>query len=154
MQLFEDLTAQITKSEPDFERGLAKMDDKLGAGFVQNLTAALGTEATLAVTGFSATGPTWVMAIVANNPPVIDSSVQKLVDTFNAELGPDEQGKRIVFEQESAGGRTWSTMKPGGLPLGITWTYDRGYLVAASDRAGAERAHRDPERRLPARLVA
>jgi hypothetical protein len=31
-------------------------------------------------------------------------------------------------------------MKPGGLPLGITWTYDRGYMVAASDRAVAERA--------------
>ena len=130
------------------------MDEKLGAGFIQNLTAALGTEAALAVTGLSASGPTWVMAGVANNPPVIDSSLQKLVETFNAELGPDEQGKRIVFEQESAGGRTWSTMKPGGLPLGITWTYDRGYMVAASDRGGRGACHRDAERRLPARLVA
>ena len=135
LQLFEEFTAQITKSEPDFERGLASMDEKLGAGFVQNLTAALGTEAALALTGLSASGPTWVMASVANNPAVIDSSLQKLVETFNAELGPDEQGKRIVLQQESAGGRTWSTMKPGGLPLGITWTYDRGYMVAASDRA-------------------
>ncbi len=140
LQLFEELTAQITKSEPGFESGLATMDEKFGAGFIQNLTAAWGTEAALAVTGLSATGPTWVMAIVANNPPVIDSSLQKLVDTFNAELGPDEQAKRIVFEQESAGGRTWSTMKPGGLPLSITWTYDQGYMVAASDRAVAERS--------------
>jgi ferric-dicitrate binding protein FerR (iron transport regulator) len=141
LQLFEELTAQITRSEPDFERDLATMDERLGAGgFIQNLTAALGTEAALAVTGLSASGPTWVMASLANNPPVIDSSLQKLVETFNAELGPDEQGKRIVFEQESAGGRTWSTMKPGGLPLAIVWTYDRGYMVAGSDRAVAERA--------------
>jgi FecR-like protein len=140
LQLFEELTAQLTKSEPDFEHGLATMDEKLGAGFIQNLTAALGTEAALAVTGLSVSGPTWVMASLTNNPPVIDSSLQKLVETFNAELGPDEQGKRIVFEQESAGGRTWSTIKPGGLPLGITWTYDRGYMVAGSDRAVAERA--------------
>ena len=140
LQLFEEFTAQITRSEPEFQHGLATMDEKLGAGFIQNLTAALGTEAALAVTGFSVSGPTWVLASVANNPSVIDSSVQKLVDTFNAELGPDEQGKRIVLEQESAGGRTWSTMKPGGLPVGIAWTYDRGYLVAASDRGVAERA--------------
>ena len=80
------------------------------------------------------------MASVANNPSVIDGSLQKLVETFNAELGPDEQGKRIALSQESAGGRTWSTMKPGGLPIGITWTYDRGYIVAGSDRAVAERA--------------
>lgn len=140
LQLFEEFTAQITKSQPDFERGLASMDEKLGAGFVQNLTAALGTEAALALTGLSVSGPTWVMASVANNPAVIDSSLQKLVETFNAELGPDEQGKRITLLQESVGGRTWSTMKPGGLPLSITWTYDRGYLVAASDRGVAERA--------------
>jgi hypothetical protein len=140
LQLFEDLTAQITKSAPDFERGLATMDEKLGAGFVQNLTAALGSESALALTGFSASGPTWVMAIVANNPAVIDSSLQRLVTAFNAELGPDEQSTRIVFGQESAGGRTWSTVKPGGLPLSIIWTYDRGYMVAASDRGVAERA--------------
>jgi hypothetical protein len=100
----------------------------------------LGTEAALALTGFSTSGPMWVVASVANNPSVIDSSLQLLVDAFNAELGPDEQAKRIVFSQESAGGRTWNTIKPGGLPVGITWTYDQGYMVAASDRASAERA--------------
>jgi hypothetical protein len=140
LQLFEELVAQITRSEPDFERGLASLDEKFGTGFVQNLTAAWGTESALALTGLSASGPTWVMASLADNPPVIDSSLKQLVDAFNAELGPDEQAKRIVFEQESANGRTWSTIKPGGLPLSVTWTYDRGYMVAASDRGGAERA--------------
>ena len=130
----------ITKAEPDFATGLATLDEKLGAGFVQNLTSGVGTEAAFAVTGLSTSGPTWVLAIVANNQWLIDSSVAKLVEAFNAELGPDEQGKRIVFEQESANGRTWNTLKPGGLPLGITWTYDAGYMVAASDRAVAERA--------------
>jgi FecR-like protein/putative zinc finger protein len=140
LQLFEELTAQITRAAPDFEQDLAFMDEKLGTGFIQNLTAAFGTEAALAVTGLSVNGPTWVMASLINNPAVIDISLQKLVDTFNAELGPDEQDKRIVFQQESVGGRTWSTIKPGGLPVGFTWTYDGGYLVAASDRAVAERA--------------
>jgi hypothetical protein len=140
LQLFEEFTAQITKAEPDFEDGLARMEEKLGAGFMQNLTAALGTEAAVAVAGLSVTGPTWVMASLANNPLVIDSSIQKLMETFNAELGPDEQAKRIVFGQENANGRTWSTIKPGGVPLGMTWTYDRGYMVAGSDRAVAERA--------------
>jgi hypothetical protein len=140
LQLFEELTAQLTRAEPEFEQGLATLDEQLGAGFMQNLTAALGTEAAFAVTGLSTSGPTWVMASVVYNPPVIDSSLQKLVDAFNAELGPDEQSKRIVFEQETVGARTWSTMRPGGLPLGITWTYDGGYLVAGSDRAVAERA--------------
>ena len=140
LQLFEEFTAQITRADPSFEQGLAEMDAKLGAGFVQNLTAALGTEAALAVTGFSTSGPTWVVAHLANNPPVIDFSLQRLVEVFNAELGPDEQDKRIVLEEETTGGRTWITIRPGGLPIGFTWTYDGGYMVAASDRAVAERA--------------
>jgi hypothetical protein len=140
LQLFEEFAAQITRVEPNFDQGLASLDEKLGAGFVQNLAGALGTESAMAVTGLSTSGPMWIMASVANNPVVIDSSIQKLVEAFNAELGPDEQARRIVVQQESAGGRTWTTLKPGGLPVGIVWTYDRGYLVAASDRAVGERA--------------
>lgn len=140
LQMFEELTAQLTRSEPEFDDGLARMDEKLGAGFIQNLTAAVGGEAALALTGFSTSGPTWVIASLVYNPSVIDSSLLKVVETFNAELGPDEQGERIVFTQEVAGGRTWNTLRPGALPLGITWTYDAGYMVAASDRGVAERA--------------
>jgi len=140
LQVFEELTAQLTRMDQDFTRVMTTVDEKLGAGFIQNLTAALGTESALAVTGIAVTGPTWVMATVANDPLVIDSSIQKLVDAFNAQLTPEEQSKRIVFSQESAGGRTWKMLKPGGLPIGIVWTYDGGYMVAASDRGVADRA--------------
>ncbi len=139
-QLFEELTALMTKTEPSFPDALARADETLGAGFIQNLTAAMGTEAAFALNGFSVSGPTWVMAALANNPEVIDSSLQKLVETFNSQLPPEDANKRIVFGQESAGGRVWTTMKAGGLPFGVTWTYDRGYIVAASDRGSAERA--------------
>ena len=88
----------------------------------------------------SVTGPAWVAAVLANDPATIDASLQKLVDAFNAQLTPEEQSKRIVFSQESAGGRTWKMLKPGGLPIGIVWTYDGGYMVAASDRGVADRA--------------
>ena len=136
-QLFDELTVQLTRQQPDF---LQKMEDTLGAGFAKNLTAALGTEAAMAVTGFSTSGPAWVFAALANDPGTIDSSLQRLVETFNAQLGPDQQAKRIGFAQESANGRTWTTLQPGGLPFAITWTYDSGYMVAGSDRAAAERA--------------
>jgi hypothetical protein len=140
LQLFEELTAQITKVEPDFEKNMATLDEKLGAGFVKNLTGALGTESALALTGLTATGPSWVMASLVNNPAVVDSSLKKLMETVNAELGPDEQARRIVMTEETVNGRTWITMRPGGMPLAVTWTYDRGYMVAASDRAVAERS--------------
>ena len=139
-QLFQELSAVMTKEDESFASTLAEANDKLGAGFLENLTAAVGTEAAFALNGFSTSGPVWVMAGLANDQAVIDSSLRKLMDTFNAELGPDEQNKRIVVGQENAGGRVWNTMKAGTLPFGATWTYDQGYMVAASDRATAERA--------------
>ena len=139
-QLFQEVTALVSKENSEFGGDVAKADEKLGAGFLENLTAAMGTETAFALTGFSMNGPTWMAAAVANNPPVIDSSLRKLMDAFNAELPPDQQDKRVVFAQEDAGGRVWSTLKTAQLPFGVTWTYDAGYIVAGSDRASAERA--------------
>ena len=113
----------------------------------------MGTEVAFALHGFSASGPTWMMVGLANDPAVIDSSLAKLVDTFNAELPPGEQDKRCTLAQESAGGRMWTTLKVGGFPFGVTWTYDGGYLVAASDRGDRRTRHRDSQRRLRAGLV-
>jgi FecR protein len=139
-QLFQEFSALMTKKgDQSFKDDLAHVNEKLGAGFIEGLTAAMGTEAAFALNGFSVSGPTWVTAILAYNPTVIDSSFRTIVDRFNAELGPDQQDKRMVFAQETTGGRVWNTIKGGSLPFGVTWTYDRGYMVAASERATAER---------------
>jgi len=139
-QLFKEFTALMMKENESFEADLAQANEKLGAGFLDDLTAAMGTESAFALNGFSVDGPTWVMAALVNNPAVIDRSLQKLVETFNAELQAEDQNKQIVFGQVNVGGRVWSTLKPAILPFGVTWTYDGGYMVAASDRASAERA--------------
>jgi hypothetical protein len=139
-QLFQELSGFLTKENESFAPTLAEANAKLGEGFLENLTAAMGTESAFALNGFSVEGPQWVLAALANDSSVVDNSLRKLADAFNAELAAEEQIHRIVVGQESAGGRTWMTMKVGGVPFGITWTYDQGYLVAASDRGSAERA--------------
>lgn len=139
-QMFGELTALATKENADLPGAIAQADEKLGAGFVENLTRAMGTESAFALTGFSVEGPVWVMAALANDPATIDSSLQRLAELANEELASEGRPERIVLAQESAGGRTWTTLKAGTLPFGVTWTYDRGYMVAASDRASAERA--------------
>jgi hypothetical protein len=139
-QLFQEFTALMTTERQSVEGDLTTLEEKLGAGFVANVTAAMGTEAAFALNGFSVNGPTWMLIALANDPAVIDASIAKLVDTVNAELAADDQNMRGVLGQESVGGRTWHTLKAGNLPFGVTWTYDGGFMVAASDRATAERA--------------
>ena len=48
-QLFEELTALMTRTEPSFQDELARADETLGAGFIQSLTSAMGTEAGFAL---------------------------------------------------------------------------------------------------------
>jgi hypothetical protein len=140
-QLFQEFSALVAKQQPSFQTDLAKLEQTLGAGFVANLTGAMGTEVAFALQGFSASGPAWVMVGLANDPAVIDSSLAKLVDTINADLAAaGEPDKRCTLTQESANGRAWTTLKVGGFPFGATWTHDGGYIVAASDRGTAERA--------------
>jgi hypothetical protein len=139
-QLFQEFTALMSKQQPSFQTDLTKLETQLGAGFIASLTSALGTEAAFALQGFSASGPAWMIVGLANDPAVIDSSLTKLVETINAELPAGEQDKRCTLTQESAGGRMWTTLKVGSFPFGATWTYDGGYIVAASDRATGERA--------------
>jgi hypothetical protein len=139
-QLFQEFTTLMSEQQPSFQDELSKLEQTLGSGFIGNLTAAMGTEVAFALHGFSASGPAWVMVGLANDPATIDSSLSKLVDTFNAELPATEQNNRATLTQESANGRMWTTVKAGGFPFGVTWTHDGGYLVAASDRGTAERA--------------
>jgi len=139
-QLFQEFSAFMSSQLESFQSNLTTLEQTLGAGFVANLAAAMGTEAAFAIHGVSVSGPTWVMVTLANDPAVIDNSFARLVDTFNAMLPPDQQDKRCMLTHESAGGRMWTTLKAAGLPFGVTWTYDGGYLVAASERATAERA--------------
>jgi hypothetical protein len=139
-QLFQEFTAMITGRNTALEANLAKVDETLGAGFIANLTASLGNEAAFSLNGFSVSGPQWAVVVLAYNPTVIDSSLRRFMDVFNAGLGPEAEANRLVFEQETVSGRVWNTMKAGSLPLSVTWTYDAGYLVAASDRATALRA--------------
>ena len=139
-QLFQEFSRLMTNAQAPLQGELTKLEETLGAGFVANLTAAMGTEAAFAVHGFSATGPTWMTIALANDPTVIDGSFAKLADAFNANLSPADQDKRVTLVSETAGGRTWKTLKAGSFPFGVTWTYDGGYMVTASDRGTAERA--------------
>jgi len=59
---------------------------------------------------------------------------------INAELEQAGKAERLIIEQETVDGRLWTTMKFAPQPLSVTWTYDRGYIVAGSSRGIASKA--------------
>ena len=152
-QLFQEFTALMSTQQPSFQSDLSKLEDTLGAGFVASLTAAMGTEAAFALHGFSASGPTWMMVGLANDPAVIDSSLAKLVDTFNAELPPGEQDKRCIARAGERGRTDVDDAESRRLSirrdLDLRWRLPGGGFRSRDRRT----RHRDSQRRLRAGLV-
>jgi hypothetical protein len=139
-QLFDELTAQISRLSPTFQQELAAAQARIGVDFSNDLARALGTESAFALEGLTATGPVWTMAGLVNDSSLLDTTIRRLASFMNAELERAGRTERLVLEQETVDGRAWTTMKFPPQPVAITWTYDRGYMVAASDRGTAARA--------------
>jgi hypothetical protein len=139
-QMFDEIMALASRSSPTSLDQLAQAEAKLGFSFANDFAASLGTESAFALENVTLTGPVWMMAGMVNNPPTLEASIQKLADVFNAQLESAGQTQRILITHETVDGRTWTTLKPASSPIAVTWTYDHGYMVAASDRATALRA--------------
>jgi hypothetical protein len=136
--LFDELVAQLGTLDGSAVDELTQAETELGISFADDLAAALGTEAAFALEGFSVAGPVWVISALVNDPTTLDSTIHTLIDKANSELGPED--KAITIVQETVEGRDWTTLQSGVEMLSVTWTYDNGYLVAASDRGAALRA--------------
>jgi hypothetical protein len=139
-QLFQEFTALMAGQGMPIQSELSQVEAELGNGFVANLTAAMGTEAAFALQGLSVTGPTWIAIGMVTDPSVIDASIRKLVDACNANVKPGGSSTGCTLEQEAANGLVWNTLRTADLPVGVSWSYYGGYLIAASDRGTGERA--------------
>jgi len=139
-QIYEEMMALISRSSPNALADTAKAESSLGFSFANDLAASLGTEAAFGLENLTLTGPVWIMAGMVNDPATLESTIKKIVDGMNAQLANAGKTERITLTQETVDGRSWTTLQPAAVPVGITWTYDRGYIVAASDRGAALRA--------------
>jgi len=138
--MLEEMLALTTQSDPSVLSRLAQAESALGVSFANDLAASIGTESAIGVESISTKGPVWVMATLVNNPATLDTSLRRLVQGWNAQNQKEGRTQSITIEQETANGRIWMSMKSSSEPLTIVWTYDRGYLIAGSDRAAGLRA--------------
>jgi hypothetical protein len=139
-QMYDELTSLIARSVPEFPSDLARAEAQLGVNFAYDFASAVGTEGAFSLDGISLNGPVWTLAVLVNDPPALEKFIHRMADGCNAEFERTGQIQRITIDQETVNGRDWTTMKFSQAPLAITWTFDRGYLVAASDRGAAARA--------------
>ena len=140
-QMLDEMTALFDKTNSLFAGNGGSERPAKGIQFAADFASALGTESAFGIEGISISGPVWVAAALVNNPTAFDASIYRLVDTANAEAARNGHDPCLsLFQEAVLDGRAWYTLKSSQSPFSITWTYDRGYIVAASDRGAAMRA--------------
>lgn len=139
-QLLQEFLGLMKQFGGNAATGLPELEQRLGAGFAASVASALGSEAAFAINGLSLTGPRWLLTTMVYNQAFLDDAVRRVVETANQEMATAGESPRLTITQEHVGGRTWTTVSGAGLPVDLTWTYDGGYIVMASDRGTAEHA--------------
>ncbi|MEJ2112022.1 MAG: hypothetical protein P8Z37_19350 [Acidobacteriota bacterium] len=139
-QIFEEMLAQVASFEPESLDEMARAEADLAIDFSNDLAYAIGNEFAFTIESFSTSGPAWTLAVMVNDSAVLEDSIGRIVEAVNTAQANAGEAKNIAFSSEDMNGRTWSTLQPDWQPFGVTWTYDRGYMVASSDRATALRA--------------
>ena len=144
-QMLEEMTALFGGINSGFAGDTAAWidgDDESAAGIrlAAELASVFGTESAFGIEGISVSGPVWMFAAPVYDSTALDETIYRLTDGLNARAVRNGSGDSLVFEETTIDGRAWRSLKSSEKPFAVTWTYDRGYIVAASDRGAALRA--------------
>ena len=142
--IMEEVFQMIGGSDSNFPQELAKFESKSGINVLDDLTAPLGGEVTMAFDGPILPTPRWKLVFEVYDPATLQSTIAKLVDTFNREATPTQGSLQLA--QKQVGSQTYYTVSNPKQPsFGMVYTYTDSYLVAAPDMATVSQALRDRE---------
>ena len=136
-QAFDEILSAVGE-ESEFTEELREFEAETGVNIGLDIADSLGTDVTFAVERPSVPVPGWVVAFEAVNPGALDETARRLVESYNANLDPEQT--ELTLSRETVNGRDWQSISAGSSSVALHWTYDRGYLIASTDRAVAARA--------------
>ena len=139
-QMLEEMTSLFSGVNSVFSGNAADDGRSAGIQAAAEFASVFGTEAAFGIEGISIAGPVWIFAAPIHDSAALDGAVYRIVDAANAQTASNGIGEYLSLEETVVDGRAWRSLKSSGKPFSITWTYDRGYIVAASDRGAALRA--------------
>jgi hypothetical protein len=99
---------------------------------LNDIAAPLGGEVTMAFDGPVLPTPRWKLILEVYDPATLQSTVAKLVDSFNHEAGT--QGHSLQLTTQQVNSRTYYSISSSSRPNSeIDYTYVDNYLIAAPD---------------------
>jgi hypothetical protein len=140
--IMEELFQIIGSGDSNFPSELAKFEAKTGVSVLNDITAPLGGEVTFAFDGPVLPTPRWKAVFEVYDPATLQSTIGKLVESFNREV--QTSNGSLQLSQQQAGSQIYYTLRnPKQVNFEVDYTYVDSYLVAGPDVSTISQAIRD-----------
>jgi len=137
--IMEEIFKMIGSSDADFAQHLAEFESKTGVNVLNDITAPLGGEVTMAFDGPMIPTPRWKLIFEVYDPATLQSTIAKLVESFNREA--NAEGHAVQLTQRQIGSRTYFAISSPNQPNSeVDYTFVDNYLIAAPDVSTISRA--------------
>ena len=134
----EEIFKMVGSGDPEFTQHLADFEAKSGVNVLNDIAAPLGGEVTMAFDGPMIPTPRWKLIFEVYDPSTLQSTIERLVDTYNRE---NTKGHALQVTSKRVASRTYYTIiSPNEPNYEIDYTFVDSYLIAAPDVATISRA--------------
>ena len=149
-QAFDEILSRLGE-ESKLATEIHEFETATGISIGLDIAAALGTDFTFALERPTLPTPGWIVVFETINPVALDEAARRWIEAHKDRLDAAEMDHSMTFTEEGVNGRAWKSVRvsPSGgqdsvqkptRSMELHWTYDRGYLIASTDRALAMRA--------------
>jgi hypothetical protein len=140
--IMEELSQIAGGGNSSFPEELAKFEAKTGVSVLDDIAAPLGGEITFAFDGPVLPTPRWKAVLEVYDPTTLQSTIAKLVESFNREAPPSQGSLQLKTHQ--SGPQLYYTILNSKQPdFELDYTYVDSYLIAGPDIATISQAIRD-----------
>jgi hypothetical protein len=137
--IIEEVFKMIGSGDAQFAEHLDEFETKAGVNVLNDIAAPLGGEVTMAFDGPMLPTPRWKLIFEVYDPATLQSTIAKLVDSFNREA--TTEGRAMQLAQHQVGSRTYFVISDPNHPNSeVDYTFVDDYLIAAPDVTTISRA--------------
>jgi FecR protein/Protein of unknown function (DUF3352)/Putative zinc-finger len=137
--IMEEVFQMAGSGDANFAQHLAEFEAKTGVNVLNDITAPLGGEVTMAFDGPVLPTPRWKLIVEVYDPSTLQATIAKLVDSFNRE--GNAQGHSLRLTTRKVGSQTYYVIgSPNHVNSEVDYTFVDSYLIAAPDLGTLSRA--------------
>jgi ferric-dicitrate binding protein FerR (iron transport regulator) len=137
--IMEEIFQMAGSGNPGLAQSLAEFEGKTGVNVLNDITAPLGGEVTLAFDGPVLPTPRWKLIFEVYDPSTLEATIAKLMASFHREGNP--QGHSLQLAMRKIGSQAvFVISRANQADSEVDYTFVDSYLIAAPDLATLSRA--------------